>query len=223
MREQKKTNSEVYIESLIPEENLTKQASRKAAAELGLDRISVSIHEAQLIKVLIALAGCKRFIEIGTLTGLSAQYIWEALPANGELWTLEKAPEHAEKAQTIFTELNQKSGQNKKIHLVVGDAREELEKLSNLGPFDGVFIDGNKAAYGDYLAWSEKNIKPGGLILADNVFLSGAVWGEEAMQKFSTKQIKTLQEFNMRLSNAELYQCVIINTFEGLAVAIKLF
>lgn len=223
MRDQKKSIENEYLDSVVPAENPTKLASRMAAEKLGLARISVAPHEAQLLKVLVTLAGCRRFIEIGTLTGLSAQYLWEALPEGGELWTLEKAPEHAEEARKIFETLNSSGGMNKKIHVVVGDARVELLKLAELGPFDGIFIDGNKAAYGDYLTWAETHIRKGGLVLADNVFLSGAVWGEATTQKFSEKQIKVLQEFNRRVTNPDLYQGVIVPTWEGLSVSVKLF
>lgn len=223
MREEKKSEQNQYIDGLVPAESALKNQSRAAAEQLGLGRISVAPAEAQLIKVLISLASCRKFIEVGTLTGLSAQYIWEALPSGGELWTLEKAPEHALEAQKIFDQLNAENAENKKIHLVIGDARVELEKLSALGPFDGIFIDGNKAAYGDYLAWAEKNLKKGALVLADNVFLSGAVWGEATQQRFNEKQIRVLQQFNQRVTNPDLYQGVIIPTFEGLSVSIKKF
>lgn len=109
---------------------------------------------------------------------------------------------------------------NKKIEFVLGDAREELKKLEALGPFDGIFIDGNKAAYMDYLEWAEKNIKTGGLILADNVFLNGSVWGE-ASARFSEKQIRIMQEFNKRLADPDKFVSVIAPTFEGLYIAIK--
>ncbi|MGZ6469766.1 MAG: O-methyltransferase [Bdellovibrio sp.] len=218
MRNKESDNKENYMESLLTEENELKQQSRRFAEDLALARISISPPEAQLIKTLVKIHGTKRFVEIGTLTGLSAQYIFEAMPDGGELWTLEKDPQHGKMAQEIFSKLDQS---RKKIHLVLGDARQELEKISAQGPFDGVFIDGNKAAYYDYLIWAEKNLRSGGLILADNVFLSGAVWGESTQQRFSDKQIKVMQEFNRRLADPNLYEGVIAPTFEGLYVAIK--
>ena len=223
MRESEKSRIEDYIESLLPEESAEKQLSRKAAADWGLARISVAPHEARLIQILVSLSGARRFVEIGTLAGLSAQYIWEALPEDGELWTLEKSPEHAAAAREIFAQLNAKNQSAKKLHLLEGDAREVLPQLAAQGPFDGVFIDGNKAAYGDYLQWAEQHIVLGGLILADNVFLSGAVWGASTTQKFSPKQIQVLRDFNQRLSNTKLFQGVIVPTQEGLFVARKLF
>ncbi len=218
MRDAVLNNKENYMNSLLAGEDGLKQQSRKLADELGLGRISISPAEAQLIQTLVRLHGCRKFVEIGTLTGLSAQYIFSALPDGGELWTLEKDPKHGEMASSVFAQIEQSK---KKINLVLGDARVELEKLSALGPFDGVFIDGNKAAYFDYLTWAEANLRPGGLILADNIFLSGAVWGESTTQKFSDKQIKIMREFNQRLADPNLYEAAIVPSYEGLYVAVK--
>ncbi|KHD88993.1 MAG: methyltransferase [Bdellovibrio sp. ArHS] len=218
MRETVLTSKENYMDSLLLEENENKKMSRQFAEELGLARISISPAEAQLIKTLVRLHGAKKFVEIGTLTGLSAQYLFEALPEGGELWTLEKDPRHGEKSAKVFANLDQSK---KKIHLVMGDARAELERISAEGPFDGVFIDGNKAAYFDYLTWAEKNLRVGGLILADNIFLSGAVWGQATQQKFSEKQIRIMQEFNQRLADPALFEAAVVPSYEGLYVAIK--
>ncbi|KYG67038.1 methyltransferase [Bdellovibrio bacteriovorus] len=218
MREIDQTAQDSYIAQLLKEENSLKKQSRQASEDLGLARISISPAEATLVKTLLKVHGAKKFVEIGTLTGLSAQYFFEALPEGGELWTLEKDPKHAEKAHSVFSQLDQSK---KKVHLVIGDAREELPKLEAQGPFDGVFIDGNKAAYLDYLLWAEKNLRRGGLILADNIFLSGAVWGGTTTQRFSEKQISIMQEFNRRLADPNLYEGAVVPTFEGLYIAIK--
>ena len=217
MRENVLSNKEEYLGELFSNESETKKLSRQFADELGLARISVSPAEAQLIKTLVQMHGCRKFVEIGTLTGLSAQYLFEALPEGGTLWTLEKDPKHGEKSAEVFSKLDQSK---KTIKLVMGDAREELFKLEAEGPFDGAFIDGNKAAYMDYLLWTEKNLRPGGLVLADNVFLNGSVWGETS-QRFSDKQVRIMREFNQRLADPTLYESAIAPTFEGLFIGIK--
>jgi len=211
--------SQNYIESMLKPESSSKVKSRLFAEELGLGKISLSPSEGTLLSFLIQQHECRKFVEIGTLTGLSAQYILEGMNNEGKLWSLEKTELHAEKAREALTG-HPASG---KINFVVGDARVTLETLAAEGPFDGVFIDGNKAAYGDYLAWAEKNVRRGGLIIADNVFLSGAVWGETTTQKFNEKQIRVMREFNLRLADPALYRGVIIPTGEGLNVAVKLF
>lgn len=214
-----KTPAQSYIESLISAEAISKQRSRLFAEELGLGKICLSPSEGRLLSLLVRLRACRKFVEIGTLTGLSAQYILEGMNGEGHLWTLEKTPVHAEKAREALAE---HPGFHQ-VNFVLGDARITLAEIANQGPFDGVFIDGNKAAYGDYLAWAEKNIRPGGLIIADNVFLSGTVWGGSSQQKFSEKQIRVMQEFNRRLSDSALYESALLPTSEGLHVAIKRF
>lgn len=208
-----------YIESLLPAESESKLKSRRFAEELGLGKISLSPSEGQLLSFVIRLHGCRKFVEIGTLTGLSAQYILEGMGDEGALWTLEKSEDHAQKAREALAD----HPAGRSAYLVVGDARLMLETLTSQAPFDGVFIDGNKAAYGDYLAWAEKNVRQGGLIIADNVFLSGAVWGSDEGQalKFSEKQVRVLRDFNQRLADPELFLSTLVPTNEGLFVAVK--
>lgn len=207
-----------YIESLAVPESGSKLKSREAAAELGLGRISLSPSEGQILSFMIRRHQCRKFVEIGTLTGLSAQYIIEGMDGEGILWSLEKTELHAEKAREALA--LHPAGSH--IRIVLGDARVTLGSLAAEGPFDGVFIDGNKAAYGDYLAWAEKNVRRGGLIVADNIFLSGSVWGQTTTQKFSEKQIRVMQEFNKRLSDTRLFESIIVPTQEGMSFSIKI-
>lgn len=215
------SQEQIYVESLIAAESASKQKSRRFAEELGLEAISLSPAEGRVLTFLIKQHSCYKFVEIGTLTGLSAQYILEGLGPEGKLWSLEKSELHAEKASEALAA--HPLGTN--AHLVVGDARLTLESLASEGPFDGIFIDGNKGAYGDYLAWAEKNLRSGALLIADNIFLSGAVWGESEGQagRFSAKQVRVMQEFNRRLADPNLYESVILPSREGLHVAIKKF
>ena len=209
-----------YLETLFAPENELKKQSRQAAEDLGLARISLSASEGLLLSTLLKIHQSKKVVEIGTLTGLSAQYIFESLPVDGQLWTFEKNLEHADRSQKIFVQI---PNAENRLHLIVGDAKEKLEEINSQGPFDAVFIDGNKAAYGDYLAWTEKHLRKGGLIMADNVFLAGAVWGGTTAQKFNEKQIQVLRKFNERLADASLYDSMLVPTYEGLFVAVKRF
>lgn len=213
---------ETYLHNLFPHEPSELFAeSRLKAEELGKAGISLSSAEARLMATLIQSHECKKFIEIGTLAGTSALWILHGLVKGGELWTLEKDLDHAAAAKEIFKQF-QKQESSKTVHLIEGDARETLKSLEDKGPFDGIFIDGNKSAYEDYLDWAELNLKKGALILADNVFLGGAVaTGNSAT--FSKKQIEIMKKFNSRLANPEKYLSAIVPTGEGFFVAVKLF
>ena len=212
------SSSYSYIESVLPAESDLKKQARILSTELGLSAISVSQTEAHLIQFLAATVKPKKIVEIGTLTGLSALYFLELLPAGGKLWTFEKSPLHVEKSkQTLkkYIELNQ-------CEIVEGDAILNLPKITNQGPFDFIFIDGNKAAYYDYYKWAEKNVSICGMIIIDNVFLAGAVWGDQTLQKFNDKQISGMRKMTSEILSSPNFKSTFLPTTEGLLVLRKI-
>lgn len=207
-----------YIEKLSPGETAKMAEARKNSENLGLAAISISSVEAQIIKFHLSCIMAKKVVEIGTLTGLSALHLLEVLPEDGCLFTLEKSVEHVEFAKKVLKDDLQK----KRCRILVGDARETLNEISNEGPFDAVFIDGNKAAYLDYYVWAVKNVRVQGLIFCDNVFLAGAVWGQTTTQNFNPKQIEAVQKMNQIGFSDDRLQSMIIPTEEGLLISRKI-
>jgi len=206
-----------YIEKLAPGESALMVKARENSDQLGLGGISISLTEAQIIKFHLTAVQPRRVVEIGTLTGLSALHILEVLPEDGVLFTLEKSVQHANLAQEVLAYEIKK----KRCEIVIGDAQENLKGLSTKGPFDAVFVDGNKAAYLDYFNWAIENTRPGGLIFVDNIFLAGAVWGDETKQRFNPKQIGVVHQMNQMAFNHPQLKSVIIPTEEGLLISQK--
>lgn len=206
-----------FIEKLAPLETEFMKVARKNSEKLGLDTISISAAEANLVKFHLRSIGARKVVEIGTLTGLSALHIISILPDGGKLWTLEKSEQHAKLAESVLED----AIANDRCEIIIGDAREKLLALKTAGPFDAVFIDGNKAAYLDYFNWALENVREGGIILVDNVFLAGAVWGGETTQKFNAKQIQTLQDMNEKAFSDKTLISMIVPTEEGLLVCKK--
>jgi predicted O-methyltransferase YrrM len=211
----KSSNLENYWQQLFPDPSSLFALAKKHADVIGRGSISVSASEGKLIAFWVQQFKCNKFVEIGTLTGYSALWILWAMK-NGQLWTFEKDKSIADIASSVLTQ--SEWGQ---AHIVQGDAEKTLESIESDGPFDGIFIDGNKQAYPAYLDWAEKNLKKGGLILADNVWLRGSVYGLED-DTFSGKQVEAMRQFNQRLSDSSKYRSTIIPTVEGLYVAEKL-
>jgi predicted O-methyltransferase YrrM len=207
-----------YIENLSESESAQKLLAREKSVQLGLEAISLSKTEARIFQFYLADLQPRKIVEIGTLTGLSALYMLESLQEGGKLWTLEKSPAHAQMASEVLASYIA----NKSCQLLVGDAREKLNEIVTEGPFDAVFIDGNKAAYLDYFNWAVANARIGGLIVADNVFLAGAVWGDQTQQKFNDKQIGAVNEMNRLAHNSANLRSVILPTEEGLLICKKL-
>ena len=85
-----------------------------------------------------------------------------------------------------------------------------------------VFIDADKSSYPNYLNFTDKLLKKGGLIIADNTFLSGAVYNDYLTDRVRFKAQKNMRLFNKMLTNKTKYQSIMINTDEGLSIAIKL-
>ena len=206
-----------YIETQINSEGLDKLQARQFSQELGLDAISISPTEASLISFITKSIRPQKIVEIGTLTGLSSLYFLETLGLDGKLWTFEKSTEHASFAGRSLAKAIE-SGQ---CQIKIGDAIKELPTIENEGPFDVIFIDGNKSAYYDYWVWAKNNLRVEGLIFIDNVFLAGSVWGESTSQKFSEKQINTVKKMTQEIMSDSDFDSTLVPTTEGLLIARK--
>ena len=119
--------------------------------------------------MLVRLIGARNILEIGMFTGYSTLMMAEALPAGGRLVTCEIDSKAEAIARRYFAE----SPHGPKITIRMGPALETVKTLS--GPFDLVFIDADKVNYSNYYEACFPLVKPGGLIIGDNVLWSGRV------------------------------------------------
>ena len=206
-----------YIESQIKPEEPNKLKAREFSKQLGLDNISISPTEASLISFMTALIQPHKIVEIGTLTGLSSLYFLDILGPDGKLWTFEKSTAHAAMASQSLADFIQ-SGQ---CQIKVGDAILQLPTIEHEGPFDVIFIDGNKAYYYDYWVWAKNNLRSVGLIFIDNVFLAGSVWEDHSLQKFSEKQIGNVKKMTTEIMQHPDFTSTLVPTTEGLLITRK--
>jgi len=164
---------DAYIEGLFipPDEVLSRNLADAGAA--GLPAINVSPNQGKLLYLLARIAGARRVLEIGTLGGYSTTWLARALPADGELVTLELDARHAEVARESL----RRAELAPVIDIRVGPAADSLRELirSGAGPFDLIFIDANKSGYVEYLNLALELSRPGTVILADNVIRHGIV------------------------------------------------
>ena len=137
--------------------------------------------QGQYLSMVSHMVRPRRILEIGTYTGYSAICLAQGLTADGLLYTLDINEEREEMCKRYFKE----AGLEQKIQLRIGKAADIIPQLQET--FDLVFIDADKQGYDQYydLVWDK--LRPGGLILADNVLYHGEVLQEEQQQSANAK------------------------------------
>lgn len=153
----------------IPEDDLLREL-RTAAAAARLPEIHIAPEQAAFLQLLLRAMRARTVVEIGTLGGYSAIAMARGLPADGRVITHEIEPRHAEFARHWI----ERSDQRGKIEVRVGDAAARLSELT-AGSVDAVFIDADKTGYVGYLRHAMRLLRPGGVLLADNVLASGRI------------------------------------------------
>lgn len=178
---------------------------------IDLPQMQVGPLEGNVLKVLARITGAKRIIEVGTFTGYSGLMMASGLPSDGELITCEIDPKVAEVAQSFFD----RSPHGKKIHIKLGPALESLAGLN--GPFDMAFIDADKVNYTNYFNAILPMMRPGGLIVIDNVLWSGNVLQSEDEMSESTKAIAA---FNEHISDLVEHDRVMLTVRDGMTLVV---
>ena len=211
-----KNSRTVYLDELFSPKEPLLQKIKQAVESEGVQQMQISAHEARVLEFLVQISKAKKVVELGTLYAFSAFHIAKALPPGGQIWTIDSNSHRHRVAQEIL----KNSPDFKKINWLCGSALDQLQRLESLAPFDMIFIDADKESYLKYLKWAEKNLKKGALLVADNTFLFGSVYGEsERNPKLET--VKLMREFNKRLADSEIWKGALIPTQEGMTVSIK--
>jgi len=195
-----------YIAALYAEEDSLLQELLRTAAQEGLPTIQVPATLGRFLSLLVRISGTKRILEIGTLSGYSAIWMARALPADGNLISLEVEAKHAELARRFIA----KAGLAAKAEVRIGPALTSLETIAPEGPFDLVFIDANKDQYPEYLDWAIRLVRPGGLILADNALRSGGVLRDDG-----DAWVQATKIYNEKVAADPRLEAIILLTRDG--------
>ena len=166
--------------------------------------------QGQLMRMIVQMSGARDILELGTFTGYSAICLAGALPQDGHLDTLELNDE----LEDLILEGFEKAGLEDRISLHIGDCKETILKLREEGRmYDMVYMDANKREYCEYYELVFDMIRPGGLILADNVLWDGKVCQNPLPQD---KQTLGIARFNDMVSADPRVESVIIPLRDGL-------
>lgn len=209
-------NLYAYVVALGAREDDVLAGVRRSTAELGdVAVMQISPDQGALMTMLARLAGATRALELGTFTGYSAICIARGLAEGGKLVACELDPELAESARANFTV----AGVEERIEVRVGPADRTLAALIAEGgePFDLAFIDADKGGYAGYYEQCLKLIRPGGLIVIDNVLRGGDVLEAEP----GNAGTKVVRELNERIATDERVEVAMLTVADGITLALK--
>jgi len=166
--------------------------------------------QGQIMRMLVQTSGASRILELGTFTGYSAICLASALPEDGHLDTLEINDE----LEDLIFEGFGRAGLSDKISLHIGDCKETLRRFLEEGrEYDLVYMDANKREYCEYYELIFDMVRPGGLILADNVLWDGKVCQDPMPQD---KQTLGIARFNDMIKEDRRVESVILPLRDGL-------
>jgi len=217
MRTSHNPDKENYIKSIFAPEDAALASIINTLRE-DEAHMQISQVEGKTLHMLVKMVGAQKIVEIGSLGGYSAAWMARAMPEGGKLYALEIDY----KKEKRIRENLAKCFVTNKVELIIGKGLETLTELGVHAPFDVVFIDADKVNYLHYLDWAEKHVRKGGLIIGDNTFLFGAVYGDNS-KDINPQTVKIMQEFNLRLANPDKYTAIILPTNDGMTVAVKNF
>lgn len=204
-----------YLAELHPPVDPLLETIRTEGLAAGLPLVEPET--ARLLRSLVIASGARRVLEIGTAIGYSAIWMGQVLPADGLLISMELNPARAATARQNF----ERAGLADRASVIVGDASRFLHKVS--GPFDLIFQDGDKQLYEPLLPRLIDHLRPGGVLVTDNVLWDGEVVDglvrEPRHDEASTVAIRL---YNRRIASEPRLLTTILPIGDGVAVSVKL-
>lgn len=204
---------EAYIEVHSEREPEILAALRRAThLQVMRPRMLSGNLQGQFLKMLCRLTGARRVLELGTYTGYAALSMADGLREDGLVYTIDINDE----IEDLVREYIFRSGWEHRIRFLVGDACELVPGLQET--FDLVFIDADKRQYSDYYRLVFDKVRPGGLIVADDVLWEGKVVAGQGKPDAQTRGILA---FNELVTADERVEKLILPVRHGLMLVRK--
>lgn len=201
---------EQYILNHIDEEDeLLRELERYTHLHVLRPRMLSGHIQGSLLKMLCQMIQPEKIVELGTFTGYSAICMAKGTAPETHIHTIELNDE----LEAIIRKFICKAGLEKRITLHIGNALDIIPKIE--GPFDLVFIDGDKRQYPQYYEAVFPRLKPGGYIIADNILWGGKVAMPGMPDDAYTKGI---MDFNNIVRNDTRVEKTILPIRDGLSI-----
>jgi predicted O-methyltransferase YrrM len=208
---------EHYVAQVATKETDIQQRLRKETEKLPNAGMQLGPDQGAFLAWLVKLIGARRALEIGVFTGSSALSVAMVLPPKGQLVACDISEEWTSVGKPYWTE----AGVAGKIDLRIGPAAATLEQLTREfgeNSFDFAFIDADKAAYDLYYESCLKLVRPGGVLVLDNVLRRGDV----ADEKVSDQDAQLMRTLNLKIRDDLRVSAVMLTLGDGMTAVRKL-
>jgi caffeoyl-CoA O-methyltransferase len=148
--------------------DLTEETHRDLGGRAGMQ---ITQDEGELLTMLVRLVGARQAVEVGTFTGYSSICIARGLADDGRLLCCDVSEEYTSVARRYW----ERAGLADRIELRIAPAVETLRSLPEEPSLDFAFVDADKTGYASYVAELVPRLRPGGLLVLDNMLWSGEV------------------------------------------------
>jgi caffeoyl-CoA O-methyltransferase len=177
----------------------------------GISMMQVAPEQGALLTMLTRLVGARSTVEVGTFTGYSSLCIARGLAEGGTLLCCDVSDEWTAIARRYW----ERAGVADRIDLRIAPALETLRALPDDATIDLAFIDADKPGYVSYYEELVRRMRPGGLILVDNVLWGGSVVDPEVNDE-NTEAIRACNDHIAADSRVEV---VMLPVADGLTLA----
>lgn len=169
-----------------------------------------------LLRILLQIKQPKQILEVGTAIGFSALFMEEVNPGAGNITTIENDKNRIAIAHQNFTN----AGKDDLIHLVEGDAQDILLNLNE--KYDFIFMDAAKGQYLHFLPLVLQRLKPGAIIVSDNVLQDGdIIQSRFAVMRRNRTIHKRMREYLYTITHNEELATTILTVGDGIAISVK--
>jgi caffeoyl-CoA O-methyltransferase len=187
---------------------------REETAALPQHGMQIAPEEGAFLAMLVALTGARRCVEVGTFTGYSSLVVALALPDDGSILCCDVSEDWTSVARRYWDE----AGVASRIDLRIAPASDTLDRVLAAGgesTYDFAFVDADKTGYDGYYERLLRLVRPGGLIVFDNM-----LWGGRVLERDpDDEDTHALQALNAKLATDDRITLCLLPVADGVTLA----
>jgi caffeoyl-CoA O-methyltransferase len=199
------------------QDEVLRRVETETAALGDISVMQIAPDQGALLTLLTRTVGAREALELGTFTGYSAICIARGLEPGGRLIACELSEEFAEIASRNF----ELAGVADRVEVRIGPALETLRAMPEREVFDLAFIDADKPSYPEYYELALARMRPGGLILIDNVLADGDVVRDPETVSRPPESLEAIKRTNDLVTADERVDTAMVGVADGILLARK--